>query len=90
MKQKREGQAYTLTKEDNEDPRATHVAVHRQHGFRYFCRLDQDDFTPQEGVADEDVPGTYYIVPCSKYGSCYNGCSLWQGGFQFIPLAEYY
>lgn len=89
MAQRREGQTKTLPKSANTDPRTTHVAVNLKHGHKFFCRLDTAEKHGQDGVADEDVPGTYWITPCDLYGSCYNGSSLWQGGFRFIPLDEW-
>ena len=85
----REGQTQDLPASCNTDDRTTHVATRIKHPhIKYFCRLDTESWHPQEGVADKDVPGTYWITPNSRYGTCYNGCSLWQGGFSFTPLNE--
>ena len=83
------GQTVHLPLSANTDPRTTHVAIHKTHGFKYFCRFDPSDVHPQEGVPDADVLGTYWIVPCHLYGSCYNACSLWQGGFNFEPIENW-
>jgi hypothetical protein len=88
MAQPREGQAHYLPKSAAPE-RATHVAVQKQHGHKYFCWLDTSEKHGQEGVPDDEVPGTYWTLPCDLYGSCYNGASLWQGGFDFIPLDEW-
>lgn len=87
--QPREGQAYKLRKSDNTDPQTTHVAVQKERGFKYFCRLDTEHKTPQQGIPDDQVPGTYWITRSKLYGSCYHGSSLWQGGFDFTPLADW-
>lgn len=87
--QPRYGQAYDLPVSANTDPRTTHVAVHRLHDFKYFCWFDSTTKSPHDGVPDYEVLGEYWIVPCVLYGRCYNGASLWQGGFDFIPLVAY-
>lgn len=90
MKQPREGQAYYLPK-SAADERTTHVAINRQHGFKYFCRQENEksyQATVEPGGYFES-PYRYYITPCALYGSCYNGCSLWQGGFDFVPLEDW-
>lgn len=87
--QPREGQAYRLPASANTDPKTTHVAVQKEKGFKYFCRFDPTDKSPHQGVPDDEVHGTYWITGSKLYGSCYHGCSLWQGGFNFIPLAEW-
>jgi hypothetical protein len=71
MSQPREGQAYDLAKSDNQDAKTTHVAVSKDHGFQYFCRFDGE---------------TYWVTPCTKYGSTYHYSSLFQGAFDFVPL----
>lgn len=68
---KRDGQAYELTPSDILDPRTTHIAKHKEHGFLYFCRFDGE---------------TYWITPSPAYGTCYRGASLWKDGFDFEPL----
>lgn len=89
LKQPREGQAYKLPASANTDPRTTHVAVQKQHGFKYFCRFDPAEEYEQISVWDDQPGGVYWVTPCALYGSCYNGCSLWQGGFNFIPLKDW-
>lgn len=84
--QPREGQAFRLPLSANSDERTTHVAVNIKHGQKYFCRFDTETIHPQEGIPDDEVKGTYWITPCHLYGQCYNGSSLWQGGFKFYPL----
>jgi hypothetical protein len=84
-----DGQTTSLPKIANVDPRTTHVAINKQHGVRYFCRFDPTEIHPQDGIPDDQVKGTYWITPCPLYGTGYNEASLWQGGFTFIPLAEY-
>lgn len=89
LNQPRTGQAYDLPLSAVADERTTHVAVHKQQGFKYFCRFDPEALNPEDGIPPEDVKGTYYATACQLYGSCYNGCSLWQGGFDFYTLAEW-
>jgi hypothetical protein len=89
MKQPREGQTRRLPKSANTDPATTHVAIHKQAKIKYFCRFDPTDIHGQEGIPDSEVKGTYWIVPCELYGSCYNGCSLWQGGFDFVAIQDW-
>lgn len=90
MKQPRDGQAYTLRRSDNTDPRTTHVAVNRLHGFKYFCRWEERKSIHATGNGPDFIsPVTFWVTPCPRYGSCYNGCSLWQAGFDFIPLEEW-
>lgn len=83
----REGQTNILRLSDMTDPRTTHVAIHRVHGFKYFCLYDPDCRIPQEGIPFDQVQGTYWVTRSPAYGSCYHGSSLWQGGFDFIPIS---
>ncbi len=93
-KQPKEGQAYSLPKSAAPE-NATHVAIAKpgggsgKGGFKYFCRFDTTDIHGQDGVPDDEVKGTYWIVASPLYGSCYNGASLWQGGFDFVSLDAY-
>lgn len=86
--QPREGQAYILHPRKASD-NTTHVATHTNASVRYFCRFDPTRIGRHQGVPDDQVKGSYWITPCDQYGSCYNGASLWQGGFTFQTLAEY-
>lgn len=87
--QPKEGQAHRLPLSANTDPRTTHVAIQKQHKHKFFCRQTneasnhQDPNDPEVTIESEV---SYWIVPCHLYGKCYNGTSLWQGGFDFIPI----
>jgi len=96
MKQPREGQTRNLPKSANTDPTTTHVAIHNGKGahsdgkgVKYFCRFDPTHIVGQDGIPDDQVKGTYWITPCHLYGACYNFASLWQGGFDFVPLEDW-
>lgn len=78
-----------LPKSANTDPRTTHVAINKKHGDRFFCRFEEGNIHPQQDVPIEQVKGTYWVTPCKSYTRHYYGCSLWQGGFNFIPLEQY-
>lgn len=88
--QLRNGQCHDLKRSDVIDERTTHIATNIQHGHQYFCRCE--DRPSKHQKADKsgnfDSPVSYWIVPCPRYGSTYNGSSLWQGGFTFKPIAE--